>query len=725
MVDNIAIVIEKSQGDRNPFKQPALRLGLPAVLIIAVCFFTLAAHWPALHAQAMSFDDHQYFLNNSLVQNPGWNSAKRFLTEILRPSTVAGYYQPLAMISLMFDYALGGRENNLMPFHRTSLILHTANTALIIILLYLLFGQIWIAAAVGLLFGVHPMTVEPIPWIGERKTLLAAFFSLWSLILYVYPRVTSHRSRVTGFYIGSLAAYFLALMSKPTSTPLPVVMLLIDYWPLNRLKTQDSRLQTNKLSILRDTRHLIFEKLPFFVLCGVFAVITYVSQSRSASVRLPGRFGPWHVPLILCHNIIFYLYKIVWPVKLSSHYAFPEPLNLSQPMVLAGVIGTFIFIPLLLISLCWTRAALTGWLMFFVAILPTMQIIGFTNVIASDKFAYLPSIGLLMALASFLAWLWDKLNTINPAKIRASAITILSVLVCAEITATRQYLIYWQDSISLYEHMLKISPNSSPVHNSFGNALLLQGRIDEAVYHYLQAIKFEPTDESAYNNLGGALLRQSRWSEAAGYFRQALSIKPNYADAYTNLGLAAALQGRAGEAIGYFQQALQIKPNDGEAHYNLGIALLSQGRLDDAISQLRLAIRNKPSNADAYYKLGAALKAQGRLDEAVVAFREALKLRPDWILPLNDAALILATHPDPKIRDARQAVVFAERAAKLTQYRNPVVLATLGVAYAAAGRIDDAISAAEVALPLASTQGDEQLANNIRSQLELYKKAKP
>ena len=694
-------------------KRLVSKTGLAAVLIIIVCFFVLAAHWPVLSAQALSFDDQQYFINNGLVQTPSFASARRFLTEILEPSTVSGYYQPLAMISLMVDYLLGGRENNLMPFHRTSLILHIANTALIIVLLYLLFGQIWVAAGVGLLFGVHPMTVEPIPWVGERKTLLAAFFSLWSLIFYFlftiyYLRTASSKRQAFKFYIGSFIAYLLALMSKPTSLPLPVVMLLMDYWPLKRLNWR-----------------VIFEKIPFFVLGGISAIITYISQSRTASTVLPSRFGLERILLVLCHNIIFYLYKMIWPVNLTSHYAFPEPLNLSQPMVSAGVIGTFILIFLLILSLRWTRAALTGWLIFFVAVLPTMQVIGFTNVIASDKFAYLPSTGLLMVLASFFGWLWNTLNTINAAKIRAVVIMVLSVLVCGEITATRRYLVYWQDSVSLHKYMLKLSPNSASVHNGLGNALQLQGRIDEAIYHYRQAIRLKPQEESAYNNLGGALLAQGKFNEAVSCFQQALHIKPDYADAYTNLGLAAVLQGRTDEAIGCFQQALQVKPDDCEAHYNLGIALLSQGKVDDAISQLRLSIQAKPSNTDAYYKLGAALRAQGKLDEAVVAFRQALQLQPDWVLPLNDIALILAMHPDPNVRDTGQAVVFAERAAKLTQYRNATVLITLATAYAAAGRFDNAISVAETALSLASTQGNEQLANIIRSHLEVYKKAKP
>ena len=361
------------------------RIGLLAALIVLVGQLVMLAHWPSLSAQALMFDDEQYLTENYLVQTPSWASAGRFLSEVSKPSTVRGYYQPLTMISLMVDYALGGRPDNLRQFHRTSLALHVMNTMLVIVLLYLLFDQEWVAAGVGLLFGLHPLTAETIPWVGERKTLLAAFFALWCLILYVrYARKGSWM-----MYGVCMMMYIAALMSKPTSTPLPVLMLLMDYWPLKRLKTR-----------------AVVEKAPLFVVGAVSAIITYVSQSSTYGVTLPSEYGFGRIPLTICHNIIFYLYKIIWPANLSSHYAFPMPMGLSNPMVLAGVIGMCIRIPLLLISLRWTRAALTGWLFFFVAILPTMQIIAFNYLIASTKFVYLPSIGLFwcgFAAASALA----------------------------------------------------------------------------------------------------------------------------------------------------------------------------------------------------------------------------------------------------------------------------------------------------------------------------------
>jgi Flp pilus assembly protein TadD len=554
------------------------------------------------------------------------------------------------MISLMLDYALGGGEKNLMPFHRTSLIFHAANTALIIVLLYLLFGQIWVAAGVGLLFGIHPMTVEPIPWVGERKTLLAAFFSLWSLILYVYPRVTSHKSRVTKFYIGSFVMYLLALMSKPTSTPLPAVMLLLDYWPLRRLSWR-----------------AVLEKVPFFVFGGISAIITVISQTRTGGSTMPSQFGPMRILLVLCHNIIFYLYKIIWPVNLSSHYPFPKPLNLSQPMVLAGVIGTFTLFILLALSLRRTRAALTGWLIFFVAIFPTMQIIGFSNVIASDKFAYLPSIGLLMVLAAFLVWLC----TIRfPTHCRIVAAIIL-LLACAEAAATRRYLVYWQDTVGLFQHMLALTPNAVPVHNNLGMALYSRGRFDDAISHYRRALQLQPDDAKAYNNLGLALMAQ----------------------------------GKVDEAISHYQQALRIRPDLVEAHNNLGIALALRNRLNEAIDQYRQALKIKPISAEVHNNLGTALQSSGNLDEAMVHYRLALRDMPDSVEVNNNMAWILATHPDQKLRDTGQAIVFAERAAELTKYKNTTVLNTLAAAYAAAG--------------------NEELANQIRRKMELYKQQAP
>ncbi len=639
------------------------KIGL-AVGLLTVSCAVIIVHWPALSAEVLSFDDTQYLTKNLLVQNPGWTSARRFLTEVLEPSTVGGYYQPLAMISLMSDYALGGRPDNLKQFHRTSLALHVANTALVIVLLYLLFGQAWIAAAVGLLFGLHPMTVEPISWVGERKTLLAAFFALWCLILYVRYAARPNRP----LYISCLVMYVLALMSKPTSTPLPLLMLLMDYWPLGRWK-----------------RKIVLEKLPFIAVGGISAIITYISQSSAAPALVAGGYGFERIPFILCHNIIFYLYKIIWPANLSSHYAFPEPLGFSDPMVLAGVIGTCILVPLLVISLRWTRAALAGWLFFFVAIFPTIQILRFSNMIAGDKFAYLPSLGLLMAVSSLLVW-FCRAGSAGKSTARHMAVVIsVLVLAGAEAVATRSYLVHWRDTFSLAKHMLTVTPNAPLVRNMMGLELQSQGKLDQAISQYRHALQYKPSYVEAHNNLGIALQLQGENDEAIKHFRQAIQINPRYAEAYYNMGITFRAQGRLDQAINCYRQALQLKPNHFEAHNNLGNALQSRGKFDEAIKHFRQALQIKPDLAEVHFNLGLALKTQGKLDEAIKYFRQALQLNPDLAKAHNNLGIALQSRGrlDEAIRHFRQALQIKPDFAEVHY--------NLGIALKSQGEFDDAI----------------------------------
>ena len=650
----------------------ASKIGLVVGLLTVSCA-VIVVHWPALSAQALSIDDAQYLTRNLLVQNPSWTSARRFLTEVLEPSTVEGYYQPLTMISLMFDYALGGRSDNLQPFHRTSLALHVVNTGLVIVLLYLLFGQAWIATAVGLLFGLHPMTVEPIPWVGERKTLLAAFFALWCLILYVrYVRKPNRP-----LYIGCLATYVLALMSKPTSTPLPLLMLLMDYWPLGRWKW------TN-----------VLEKLPFFVVGGISAIITYISQSSAAPALVAGGYGFERIPLVLCHNIIFYLYKIIWPANLSSHYVFPEPLGLSDPIVLAGVIGTCMLVPLLVISLRWTRAAMVGWLFFFVAIFPTIQILRFSNVIAADKFAYLPSVGLLMVVSSLLNR-FCRTRTAGKPTARRMAVTItVLVLAGAEAVATRSYLVHWRDTLSLSEHMLTVTPNAPLVRNMLGLELQAQGMLDQAISQYRHALKFKPNYAVAHNNLGIALQLQGKIDEAIKHFRQALQIKPDLDEVHFNLGLALKKQGKLDEAIKYFRQALQLKPNHFEAHNNLGIALQLQGKIDEAIKHFRQAIQINSRYVEAYYNMGISFRTQDKPDQAINCYRQALRLKPNHFEAHNNLGNALQSQGrlDEAIKHFRQALQIKP---DLTELHF-----NLGLALKTQGKLDEAIKHFRQALKL-------------------------
>ncbi len=704
-----------------------------AGLLIIFCIIIFATHWPALSAKALFFDDDLYLTDNLLVQNPGWSSAKQFLVEVLEPSTVHGYYQPLTMISLMLDHAMGGRVDDLMPFHRTSLILHVANTVLIVFLLYQLFGQFWIALGIGLLFGLHPMTVEAIPWVGERKTLLSAFFALCSLNTYVLYCRSSRRR----FLVGSLLMYFLAIMSKPISLPLPVLMLLLDYWPLKRLRVK-----------------AIFEKSVFFLIAGIFAIITIISQGRTAAITTPAEHGPVRIFLTLCHNIIFYPFKMIWPINLSSYYVFPEPLGLSNPMVLAGVIGTFVLIVLVLVSIRWTPALLTGWLFFMVAIFPTMGVIGFTIVIAADKFAYLPSVGFLMILTFSLVrirQIWKNSRRL----INRLILVIIIILAGVEALATRQNYTYWKDTVSHYKHLLEITPDVVPMlynlakgyerekrttdaiscyrrilqldpnyyraHNNLGVAIKAQGKSNEAIEHYRSAIKIKPDFLEAHVNLGVELQKKGEFDEAIEYFQKALEFKADYAEAHINLGNVLKKIRKFDKATHHYYLALQSKPRDTKLLNNLGNVFSEQGKSEKAIEIFRKVLLLNPDSAIAHSNIGWELKRTSRPNEAIKHFRKSLRLDPKLVPPLFGIATILSSSSNPA--DIDQAIVFAKQAAKLTNYKDMFILEMLADTYAAAKRFDLALKTLQNALQLATTAKNEPFAKRIRSKMNKYMQA--
>jgi len=585
------------------------RAVLVAAVVLGVALVVLAVHWPVLSAQALAFDDGEFITNNHVVQNPSWASAWRFTREVLEPTTVHGYYIPLTMISLMLDYGAGGRPDDLRQFHRTNLGLHVLSTAGVVVLLYLLFNQPWVAAMLGLLYGLHPLTVESIAWVGERKTVLATCFALWSLVMYVpYARKGCRWA-----YATSMLLFALSLLAKPTTVPLPVLMLILDYWPLRRI-----------------SRRSVFEKAPYFILAGVSAVITVISNARTANLSMPADIPMAPTVLKICHNLIFYLRKIVWPGELTSYYPAPDPFSLSHPAVLAGVVGTGVVLVLILWSLRWTRAPAAGSLFFLAALFPTLGIIGFSWINASDKYLYLPAVGLLLPLAWWLCRLWDgPLRKVSPL-VRRGAIA-LGVLILATLSATgtRRYLHHWRTSETLYTHMLAVAPKASVLHYSLAADLYDQGRFDESVTHYRQAVRMAPGMPDVHVGLGQALMRQGNADEAIQQYLEALRINPDSAEAHNNLGSALASQKKLEEAAAQHAEALRLNPGFLQAYINLGTIRLTQGRLEEAVEQFTAALSVNPKSVEAHVNLGVALKSMGRLDEAIEHYKAALQGNPN------------------------------------------------------------------------------------------------
>ena len=650
----------------HAFSESISQTQLFSFLIVAVCAVVLLVHLPALSKQALMYDDQMYVTNNPLVQNPSWKSARRFFAEVWKPSTVPGYYHPLAMISLMVDRFLAGPYENMRTYHRTSLALHVANTALVAVFLYLLFPHAFAAAGVALLFGLHPITVDSVCWLSERKTVLSSFFALWSLIAYV--RFTHERK--ARFYVTCIVAYALALLSKPIALPLPFMMLLLDYWPLNRLRWRS-----------------VAEKLPLFGVTGIFTVIGYISQLRASHIFLPGQYNPFEVPLVLSHNIVFYLSKVFWPTHLSPHY---EPFNylaISSPTMIVSIAATLAIVLLLGLSLWWTRTVLVTCLMAFVMLFPASGIVSHTIVLVANRYLYLPLIGLL----PLLAWAFAKFSVPSgeTGVLRRSlgVVVLVAFLGGAEALATRQYLRHWDDSRTLYEYMLSLFPNSSVLHNDMGAALTSEGKSEEALLHFRLAARANPISFHAHYNLALAL-------EGLG--------------------------GQTAEIARHYQRALWIDGSSVAAHMNLGSLRFRSGNWSEGLAHLRRAVEIGPSSVHARYNLGRMLVVADQPQEGLAHLRKAVTINPRFLRARRDLAWFLATHPDSQVRDPNAAVEAAERVWKMTGDRDAAVLDTLAAAYALAGKYKKAVETGRKAFDVAKRVRDYELANEIEERLRLY-----
>lgn len=679
-----------------------LMAGTAVVLLVALIF-----HWRALHANALAFDDVEYLVENPLVRNPGFDAAWRFLGEVLEPSTVHGYYQPLTMITLMVDYALGGRPNDLMAFHRTSLLLHLANTALVIVLLYQLFNRAWPACLIGLLFAVHPMTVETIDWVGERKTVLASFFALAALVSYVrYTR----RSKGL-WYAATMLLFILALMSKPTSTPLPVCMLLLDLWPLKRFG-----------------KRAVIEKLPLLMIALVSAYITYESQKRTAVVVHVGEDLSQPIVLTVMHNIVFYLQHMFFPNDLSSHYPFPYPMDMTHGRVIAGVVGTILLMVVLGVSLLWTRALAIGWLYWFVAIFPTLGVVGFTNVIMADKFAYLPSVGIMLPIMAGLTWWIERASVWTQPKRRLAVSVIVIALSIAAGVGTYRYHLLWRDTETLFRYMVAHSPGGAAPRIHLANELTAQADTTndpadwrEALKHATVAAQLAPAYEATHYNLGNIYMKTGRNNEAIAAFRRALKVDPEMPQAHNNLANVLFRAGRLVEAIEHYRLAIAAGLNNADIHYNLANALARIGQGDEAVVGYQRALELEPEHAPAHKNLAGIYLSREQLTEAVRHYHEALRLRSDWW----DVAVFLvrlhALRPEPEIRDPQQALRLAKHACRITGNRNPAALAALAIAHGEAGQVDTAIQIAQQASRVAESAGQPDLAQQIMAEMERYR----
>jgi len=573
-------------------------------------------------------------------------------------------WHPLTWLSLMLDCELFGPDPG--RIHLVNVLLHLANTLLLFAILKKITGSLWPSAFVAAAFAIHPMHVESVAWIAERKDVLSTFFFLLTLAAYA-----GYVKRPSIFrYFAALTIFALGLMAKPMLVTLPFVLLLLDYWPLNRFEvsvpvkktgrqTCKSAPAANKHSTLY---RLIIEKIPFFALAAVSSIITFIVQRNSGAMM-----NTYILSLAeRCANALLsyarYTGKLFWPRNLAVFYPFdaggiPAGLLALSVLLLAGV--TF-----LAFGLGRSRKYLpVGWFWFVGTLIPVIGLVQVGLQSYADRYTYIPSIGLFI----LVAWGLPELLSKWPYRKAVLGVSMAVVLTAMGFCAHRQAG-YWKDSVTLFSRALKVTQNNHVAYYNLGNAYGNLGRHQEAVEAYKQAIRFKPDHADAHINLGAAYGSLGRYQEAIEAYKQAIRFKPDDADAHYNLGAAYGNLSRYPEAIEAFKQAIRFKPDFAEAYTNLGAAYGDLGRYPEAIETSMQAISIKPDDVKAHNNLGVAYNSIGRYRDAIEAFKSAIKLKPDYIdahlclgvvyLKVNDKASALEEYEILKTLNAELAEKF-------------------------------------------------------------------
>lgn len=631
---------------------------------------TVLLYWRTVAYEFIVVDDHKYVYQNATVlQGLTWSGIKWAFTTLR-----ASNWHPITWISHMLDCSLYGVFAG--GHHLTSAAIHLANIILLFFVLKQITGAFWPSAFVAALFGWHPMHVESAAWVCERKDLLSMFFMV--LTVWAYARYAAKPA--VGKYLGALALFALGLMSKPMLVTLPCVLLLLDYWPLNRVtisKTREAQPAIPRPSLAT----LLLEKIPFFALSAASCAITIFAQRESGAMQTLN-----HVPF--SKRIIdavcgygAYLEKAVCPVHLSVFYPLPAT---PQWTFFAGSVIALVFISVVAFRMRFTAPwLLVGWLWFLGTLVPVIGLVQVGNQSIADRYTYIPYIGLFIMVAWSGAALLKRLPALKPLLAGAGSAVVIACVVLTSIQ-----LSYWHDSIRLFTHALAVTRSNVFSEANLSFALSEAGRGREAIPHYEALLKLTPTDIKARYNLGLEFLSADEPAKAADQFSEALKLQPNSDKLHNSLGTALSQQGKLDLAAAEFEKAIQLNPGFSWPHLNYAVVLQREG-------------------------LAAA---------AVTNYNKALELTPGWAEALDKLAFLLATCPDAQIHDPAKAIQLATQANDLTQRESPDLLGTLALSYAAAGNFSNAVTTAQLALNKAKLAG--QTNPEISEQLKNYQAGK-
>jgi Tfp pilus assembly protein PilF len=662
---------------------------LMAVLLVLA---TLLAYVPAWRGTPV-WDDAPH------IARPELHSLSGLARTWLQPGATQQYY-PLVYSVFWLEHRLWGGST--LGYHLLNIVLHASSALLVLLILRrLTLPGAWLTAAI---FALHPIQVESVAWITELKNTLSGLFFLSSVCAYLLFDQTRRR-RWWGLAAG---LFVLGLTAKTAIATLPAGLLVLLWW------------RRGSLSWKSDLRPLV----PFFVvglLAGLFTA--HIERELFGAEGQEFNFSFIERCLIAGHSLWFHLGKLFWPANLTFMYQRWD----INPSVWSQYLypGTM----LLLLAGCWAfrrwdRGPLAALLWFAGMLFPAL---GFFNAYSfrysfvNDHHQYLACLGMIVLVSGGLArllghWgLWGR----GPGHLFCLA------LVGTMAGLTWQQSKMYTDVETLWRTTLAKNPTCWMAHHNLGGVLQEKGQTDEAINQYQETIRLKPDYAEAHNNLGIALAAKGQTAEAIHSFQEATRLKPDYAKAHNNLGLALATKGQTDPAIPEYQEAIRLNPDQAEAHNNLGLALLKKGQTDPAIRQFQEAIRVRPAYAEALGAMANTLDGQGKYAEAIRYYHAALKAQPGRAVILNNLAWLLASCPDPLVRNGPEAVRLATRACELTGYAKPLLIGTLAAAQAEVGDFPAAIATAERAAALATDLHLEEIAAKNRELIQLYREGKP
>lgn len=579
------------------------------VLCLLLVVATLALYNPVNRHPFVNYDDDRYVTENAHIHNGvNWDTITWAFS-----STEQGNWHPLTWLSHALDYQLF--HQNPAGHHFTSVLIHAANAVLLFLFLMYATGRLGPSLFVAALFALHPINVESVAWVAERKNVLCTFFFVATLIAYCwYARKPGWRR-----YLAFTGLFVLGLMAKPMVITLPFVLLLLDYWPLARIRGAPANaMPQSPLS------KLVAEKLPLLVLSVASAVITMHAQQAGGAMRSTAQFS---LAVRLENAMVayaLYLWKMIWPSHLAPIYPHPGD------SLAAWQVGTSALALLAVTGVVLKFRAkgypLTGWLWFLGTLVPVIGLVQVGDQAMADRYAYIPLTGIFVIVAWGAADLADSRQLGFSARVIPAACVLLALAF-----ATSRQLGYWSSNYDLWTHAVAVTDNNFIAQDNLGGALLWLGKPDEAYPHFQAAAQINPLDPMSRSNLGAYLQEHGHLAEAIEQHNRVISLTSDaglLAATYANLGAAYRTLGEDEKARASYDQALQLNPNQYNAYLGLGQLLEKQNQLDGAINNYSRSVELRPTDVG-FLLLGHALESAGRRPEARAAYQAALKLSPD------------------------------------------------------------------------------------------------